>query len=913
MTGLAKELQLVQEFESDILGRAKAAIKSNGGMDADQVMDAIGISPRNPTYGESIVSKASTSIVKEMADEAGRAGAALGDKPDAGRLSKLVDHTAGAQGDRTDIPGTSAGADAGPDRQVALPGTDGERAEALLDSSKRLGVATLGTLAHAAVTRLLSGDPAKARRLFNDSERKQLAAALAATTGTAELLGRARIRLRLAQARKHYGHTEKFHDGPFGETRSGVRLRALAMDGRSDLDLQKGTLEKETAVADPSHTSFSDLPTDFSCFDEPANKPHPLAPEKALTFFQRLVPGLMSRKDAGPLFERNIRKLSFDLAVTTDDELLGRVQDAIAKRLETGEKIGKAPVEINEILEAAGVAPNNPSYGSLIFRTATMSSYNRGNDLQRQDPDVAAFFPVWRYAGIADGRERHTFEDGNHRSFFGKYYDNSVNFDEVRDSIQLSPWNCRCNQIPIYKTEWAKLQQGGAAVESFREKYVSFPGPPPPGGWLQLGNPFAAKFGGEGSGVRGHTTAHDYPQAKATDPEAIKTWDSPRKDDVAPLVESMKTNGWQGRPVIAVRDGDALHGMTGSQRTEAAKIAGVKVPVIEVSAKDFHEAALKAGFKKPPLPNDKNMANADRLAIFRHLDDKTPAKIMGQETVRGGKTLDQLFPDKNATRSRVVNGATQTYPVEKSETHNGATVEMLTGPRGYPVIRMEKSGKEGWIVPNSGEGDLSAARSLANKNFDTIIANAKNQGLPAKHSAEHFSGGGSSDEPEKPAVKLSDPIPVPDQRQDNGWQCGAAALQSVLQSLGQTVSEDDLADELGTTREAGTPPDAILQVLRERGIQADAHHRMTLADLSEATAAGKPVLVPMQAWEDTPAELATLQAGHWVVVIGVDGEDVRLQDPAAGKRSVPLAEFLRRWRDRDAAGRLYRRFGIVVG
>jgi len=298
-------------------------------------------------------------------------------------------------------------------KQVALPGTDGERAERLLESSKRLGVATLGTIAKAAITRLVnSGNPLKAKRLFNPAEQKQLAESLAATVATANLLGRSRIRLRFNQSQAHY---DKHDDGPF--TQPANRLFIT------------GKVEKHAE----EHVNFSDIPTDFTRFDDPVTGQgdiKPMPPEKALEYFRRLVPGLMSDPSRLPLFAAAQRRLGFQLAVTTDETLLGKVQDIIRKTLETGE--GKSVKDIQSLLDEAGVSPKNPSYvETAVYRTNIVDALNTGADEERQDPAIADWFPVFRYSGIRDGRQRPA-----HQVHFNKYYSNSLTFAEVRDSVK---------------------------------------------------------------------------------------------------------------------------------------------------------------------------------------------------------------------------------------------------------------------------------------------------------------------------------------------------------------------------------------------------------------------------------------------------------------------------------------------
>lgn len=269
----------------------------------------------------------------------------------------------------------------------------------------------LGTLTEDAVRRLLA-DPdniSSANRLFTDEEREQLGQMLAATNATAELLGRARIRKRLEQ------------EGRYAE-------------------------------------KFAEDATDFACFDD---KPlHPLSPRRALEWFRRLIPGLRPDPER---FEQ--QQQGFNLAVTTEETLLGRIKSIITRVLRTGEGVRAAPKMIEKILDNAGVTPKNPQYAEMCFRTNMMSAYNRGSHEEMQDPDVKDAFPVWRYVGIRDGRQ-----GADHEPHFDRYYPNHVSFEEVRGP---RAYNCRCTSIPIFHKKWRELQQRGAQVAKFAERDVS--------------------------------------------------------------------------------------------------------------------------------------------------------------------------------------------------------------------------------------------------------------------------------------------------------------------------------------------------------------------------------------------------------------------------------------------------------
>lgn len=277
------------------------------------------------------------------------------------------------------------------------------------------GAAVLGTLAEDAGRRLIESGMGRTvwqvslsrKQLFTDEERQQLADALAATNATAELLGRARIRRRAEQAATK--HVEK----------------------------------------------FSEIATDFTCFDDSPLRP--LTPLRALEFFRSLIP-ILGIKDPGRWGEDQHRA-AFTLAEATEQVLLEKIQNTLARSLETGVNTKH---EIEKLLDNAGVTPKNPQYAEMVFRTNMMDSYNTGSTEEMRDPDLQEAFPVWRYDGIDDGRQ-----GKDHAPHFGKYYPNNISFSEVRGK---RVFNCRCTSTPIYKDDWAELQKQGQQVSRFSEE-----------------------------------------------------------------------------------------------------------------------------------------------------------------------------------------------------------------------------------------------------------------------------------------------------------------------------------------------------------------------------------------------------------------------------------------------------------
>lgn len=280
-----------------------------------------------------------------------------------------------------------------------MAGREGADAERLLEAARQRGTATLARLTAGAVERTRKeGVPlADLDDLFTDAELKELTDSLAATLATADLLGRSRIRVR-----------------------------------------------KEKAEA---AQTFADDESPFTRFGDALE---PLPPREALAHFRGLVPDLADDPDG---FEEMIREQAAAAAEQTEAAVLDRLKAAEAK--------AEAATfdETDDLLAAAGVGAGDTAYTEMVYRTQTMNAYNAAATQELQDPDVAEAYPVWRYVGIADGRQR-----ASHAAHFDKYFPNATTFEEVRDSIEVSPWNCRCTMIPVFSADWAELYAAGNRV-----------------------------------------------------------------------------------------------------------------------------------------------------------------------------------------------------------------------------------------------------------------------------------------------------------------------------------------------------------------------------------------------------------------------------------------------------------------
>lgn len=302
------------------------------------------------------------------------------------------------------------------DNDVALVGEDGQQAEQLLAESLKHGKDVLADVTASALKRFCSGGPKrKIKSLYNEDELDRLTDALAAVNATGELLGRARVQIRAEKVKQ------------FAET--GVRVFC---EDRTEL------VERFNETGLPEVASA-------------AIKPRP--PLEALSYFRKLVPSIgVDVKRFGPRLERE----AFTLARQTEQVILDSVQSAIAQAIETGE-LRTGQDLVTDLLKASGVAPDNPQYAEMVFRTNVMDAYNEGAAREMASPEMQELFPVWQYLGIRDGRQ-----GKDHEPKFNRYYPAKASFGEVRGD---RPFNCRCTSAPISFDEWAELQKGGARAE----------------------------------------------------------------------------------------------------------------------------------------------------------------------------------------------------------------------------------------------------------------------------------------------------------------------------------------------------------------------------------------------------------------------------------------------------------------
>ncbi|MGO9387662.1 MAG: C39 family peptidase [Methanobacterium sp.] len=145
---------------------------------------------------------------------------------------------------------------------------------------------------------------------------------------------------------------------------------------------------------------------------------------------------------------------------------------------------------------------------------------------------------------------------------------------------------------------------------------------------------------------------------------------------------------------------------------------------------------------------------------------------------------------------------------------------------------------------------------------------------------------------------------VPNVEQPNNYTSGPTSLQAVLAYYGTNINLDELINSTNTTLENGTLPNNIAQAARQNGFNAQIQQNMTLQDLQQNINNGTPVIIDCQAWRSNTTNLNEnwtndTMNGHYMVVIGIDNQNVYFEDPAIlGSRGyITDQEFLDRWHD----------------
>jgi len=136
-------------------------------------------------------------------------------------------------------------------------------------------------------------------------------------------------------------------------------------------------------------------------------------------------------------------------------------------------------------------------------------------------------------------------------------------------------------------------------------------------------------------------------------------------------------------------------------------------------------------------------------------------------------------------------------------------------------------------------------------------------------------------------AKIPSFIPVPPFDETPGC-CGPASLKMILAYYGVEKTERELTRLCHCTPAHGTRAEAILRVAKELGFRGTIKDNSSLKDIRRYVRKNVPVIIDWFSQTD----------GHYSVVVGIDEENIYLQDPHLGHmRAIELPVFKRIWFD----------------
>ena len=140
-------------------------------------------------------------------------------------------------------------------------------------------------------------------------------------------------------------------------------------------------------------------------------------------------------------------------------------------------------------------------------------------------------------------------------------------------------------------------------------------------------------------------------------------------------------------------------------------------------------------------------------------------------------------------------------------------------------------------------------------------------------------------------------------RQTFDFDCGATALQMVMEYYGVEIRQDKLIKELRTDT-SGTSVENMISVAEKNGFKVYSGTGVSVEQVKRFVDEGDPCILLLQACAErymTPEDWrADDDDGHYAIVIGYNGNIIIFEDPSSIRRTwLTGEEFLARWHDVD--------------
>lgn len=146
-------------------------------------------------------------------------------------------------------------------------------------------------------------------------------------------------------------------------------------------------------------------------------------------------------------------------------------------------------------------------------------------------------------------------------------------------------------------------------------------------------------------------------------------------------------------------------------------------------------------------------------------------------------------------------------------------------------------------------------------------------------------------------------------QKEDGW-CGAAALSFALSQIGIDKDQERIVKDTGTTKSKGVDPSPLKKAAESYGAEVEIINgesaEKTLDLIDKEVKDGASVLVDylVSGKED---------GGHYVVFLGVSGNNIRIFDPSGGKKDeMEKSYFFSNWKDYTENGKVMKNWAMVL-
>lgn len=132
----------------------------------------------------------------------------------------------------------------------------------------------------------------------------------------------------------------------------------------------------------------------------------------------------------------------------------------------------------------------------------------------------------------------------------------------------------------------------------------------------------------------------------------------------------------------------------------------------------------------------------------------------------------------------------------------------------------------------------------------------------------------------------------------HGGYCGPASLKIVLDYYGVQKSEKEIAERCRRDSKPGTNDISIKRVAKFYGFNVEIKNRASFTDIQKWLNKEVPVIVDWFTRGRSNYNNSEVPDGHYSVVVGLNKENIYLQDPEIGAmRAIKRDDFLRVWFD----------------